>query len=151
VLLTEFKSEYTETNGAGTQSLIIFAHGDASVIPQNREMKLCFKSVEDGYERVFVEGQEVQAVKRLSDCVEVLLPFDSTKTYRVEVSYPAKTRLQRLQEHAKRVLTDVQGINANKEYSWRVLAQLTTEEEFILTVDALPVDMATKLRLKEVL
>lgn len=151
VLFTEFKSEYTEINGTGTQSLIVFAHGDASVIPQNRTLKVCFKSVEDGRVRLFIDGQEMQAIKRLSDCVEVILPFDAAKTYRIEVSYPALTRLQYLQNRAKKVLTEAQGVNANKEYSFRVLAQVNTEEEFAQTIEALPLDMATKLRLKEVL
>ncbi len=151
VLFTEFKSEYTEMDGTGTQSLNIFAHGDPKIIPQNRTLKVCFKSVPDGQVRLLVDGQETAAVKRLSDCVEVLLPFDAPKTYRIEVSYPALTRLQYLRNRAQKVLTEAQGINVNKEYSWKLLIQAPTEEDFFQTIETLPVDMATKLRLKEVL
>ena len=151
VLFTEFKSEYTELNGAGTQSLIIFTHGDPTVIPQNREMKICFKNVEDGYVRLCVDGKEEVCKKRLSDCVEVTLSFAAEKTYRIEVIYPVKTRLQRWLKGAQRILTESQGVNYNKEYAWRILLQATTEEEYVQLIDALPVDMATKLRLKETL
>ncbi|MBQ7948523.1 MAG: alpha-xylosidase [Clostridia bacterium] len=151
VLFTEFKSEYTELNGAGTQSLIIFTHGDPTVIPQNREMKICFKNVEDGYVRLYVDGKEEVCKKRLSDCVEVTLSFAAEKTYRIEVIYPVKTRLQRWLKGAQRILTESQGVNYNKEYAWRILLQATTEEEYVQLIDALPVDMATKLRLKETL
>ena len=151
VLFTEFKSEYSEWNGVATQTLIIFTHGDASVIPENRQVKLCFKSVPTGDARLFIDGEEMTFTKRLSDCVEVLLPFEADKTYRLEVSYPVKTRLQRWQDHAKKVLTEAQGSNIHKKASWDILSEMTTEEEFIEAVETLPVDMATKSRIKEVL
>ena len=101
--------------------------------------------------RLFIDGEEMTFTKRLSDCVEVLLPFEADKTYRLEVSYPVKKRLQRWQEHAKKVLTEAQGSNMHKRASWDILSGVTTEEEFIETVETLPVDMAAKLRIKEVL
>ena len=151
VLFTEFKSEYTETNGAGTQSFIIFAHGDKTVIPQNREIKVCFKSVRSGNVRLFIDGVEMTYTKRLTDCVEVIIPFDAEKTYRIEVTYPIKSRLQKWLDRAQKVLTEAQGANPNKKYAYDVLKQVTTEEEYVQTVDALSLDLATKLRLKEIL
>lgn len=151
VLFTEFKSEYTETNGAGTQSFIIFAHGDKTVIPQNREMKVCFKSVKNGNVRLFIDGVEMTYTKRLTDCVEVIIPFDAEKTYRIEVTYPIQSRLQKWIDRAQKVLTEAQGVNSNKKYAYDVLKQVTTEEEYAQTVDALTLDLATKLRLKEIL
>lgn len=151
VLFTEFKSEYTETNGAGTQSFIIFAHGDKTVIPQNREMKVCFKSVKNGNVRLFIDGVEMTYTKRLTDCVEVIIPFDAEKTYRIEVTYPIQSRLQKWIDRAQKVLTEAQGVNSNKKYAYNVLKQVTTEEEYAQTVDALTLDLATKLRLKEIL
>jgi len=49
------------------------------------------------------------------------------------------------------VLTEAQGSNMHKRASWDILSGVTTEEEFIETVETLPVDMAAKLRIKEVL
>ena len=151
VLFTEFKSEYTETNGAGTQSFIIFTHGEKTVIPQNREMKVCFKNVKNGKVRLFIDGVEMTCMKRLTDCVEVVIPFDAEKTYRIEVTYPVQTRLQKWLDRAQKVLTEAQGLNPNKKYAYDVLKQVASEEEYAQMVDALPLDMATKLRLKEIL
>ena len=133
------------------QSLRIFTEGDKSVIPQSRSIKLRFKNVENGDVRLFINGEEMYCTQRLTDCVEVSFPFDAEKEYRVEVTYAAKTRLGKWLAHAQKVLTEAQGINPNKEYAYRVLLQADTEETYAQMIDALPVDMAAKLRLKEVL
>jgi len=150
VLFTEFKSEFTQMHGACTQSLIIFTHGEASVIPQNREMKVYFKNVKNGNLRFIVDGEAQTYQTRLSDCVEVKFAFDPKKTYRIELTYPERTRLEKWLERAKRVLTEAQGANINKEQAWHILLQARTEEEYLATLDNLPVDLATKLRLKEI-
>lgn len=149
VLFTHFVSEFIETEGACTQSLTISSEGDKDVIPQTRSIKVCFKSIENGDVRLFVDGEEAPCVKRLSDCVEVILPFDADKTYRIEVTYAVRTRLEKWQARARKVLTEAQGINPNKEYAYRVLMQAATEEEYAQAIEGLPVDMATKLRLRE--
>jgi alpha-glucosidase (family GH31 glycosyl hydrolase) len=151
VLFTDFKSEFSETEGACTQALTISTEGDKEVISQNRQLKVCFKSVKNGTVRLFIDGEEMTCTKRLSDCVEVILPFEADKTYRVEVTYPAQNRLQKCLTRAQKVLTEAQGLNNNKEYAYRMLLQATTEEHYAQMIDSLPVDMATKLRLKEIL
>ena len=133
------------------QVLTISTEGDKAIIPQNREMKVRFKSVVNGTVRLFINDEEVPATKRLTDCVEVILPFDGDNTYRIEVTYPTVTRLGKWLQRACRVLTEAQGINGNKDYAYRMLLQVTTEEEYAQMIDGLPVDMATKLRLKEIL
>ena len=151
VLFTDFKSEYTETEGACTQSLLISTQGDTAIIPQNREMRVCFKSAQNAMPRLLVDGEEVAFTKRLTDGVEVVFPFDGAKTYRVEFTYPLATRLQKWLLRAKKILTEAQGINGNKEYAYQALLQVQTEEQYAQMIDSLPVDMATKLRLKEIL
>ena len=151
VLFTDFKSEFTETEGACTQALTISTEGDKEVISQNRQLKVCFKSVKNGTIRLFIDEVDMTCTKRLSDCVEVILPFEADKTYRVEVTYPAQNRLQKWLARAQKVLTEAQGVNNNKEYAYRMLLQATTEEHYAQMIDSLPVDMATKLRLKEIL
>ena len=151
VLFTDFTSEFGETEGACMQSLTISTEGDKEIIPQNREMKVRFKSVKNGKVRVFVDGEETECKKRLTDCVEVIMPFDAEKKYRVEVTYTLQTRLEKWLERAQKVLTEAQGANPNKEYAYRLLQQVTTEEEYVQMIDGLPVDMVTKLRLKEIL
>ena len=151
VLFTDFSSEYEETDGACTQRLTISTEGDGAIIPQERVLKICFKSVENGDLRVFVNDEETDVKKRLSDCVEVVLPFSAENVYRIELTYPKLERLEKWLKRACKVLTEVQGINANKDYAYKMLLQVTTEEEYVQMIDALPLDMAAKLRLKEIL
>jgi hypothetical protein len=151
VLFTDFKSEYSETENGSVQVLTISTEGDKAVIPQNRELKVRFKSVANGTVRLFINEEEAVIAKRLIDCVEVVLPFDADNTYRIEVTYPTVTRLGKWLQRACRVLTESQGINGNKEYAYRMLLQATAEEQYAQMIDGLPVDMATKLRLKEIL
>ena len=54
-------------------------------------------------------------------------------------------------QRACKVLTEAQGINGNKDYAYKMLKQITTEEEYVRIIDTLPLDMVTKLRLKEIL
>ena len=133
------------------QSLTISTEGDKEIIPQNREMKVRFKSVKNGKVRVFVDGEETECKKRLTDCVEVIIPFDAEKKYRVEVTYTLQTRLEKWLERAQKVLTEAQGMNVNKVNSYFALQQVSTEEEYVQMIDGLPVEMLTKLRLKEIL
>ncbi len=151
VLFTDFKTEYTETEGACTQVLYISTRGDTAIIPQNRQLKLCFKSVKQGAVRLFINEEEVECAKRLTDCVEVILPFDGMNNYRIELTYPNATRLQKWLQRATKVLAEAQGVNGNKELAYQTLLQATTEAEYAQAIDGLPVDMATKLRLKETL
>ncbi len=151
VLYTEFKSEYTEVNGAGTQSLIIFTHGEASVCPENRKMKVCFKSVQDGKVRLIVDGVEVPCEKRLSNELSVEFAFDPAKTYRVEVTYSTKTRLEKWLARAKDILTVAEGANPQKLAAWRQISQAKTEEEYAYFVESAPLELGTKQRLKEIL
>ena len=151
VLFTVFKSEYSEMEGACTQVLTISTEGDPTIIPENREVKVRFKSVENGQVRVFVNGEETETKKRLTDCVEVVIPFEADKTYRVEVVYPSATRLEKWLKRACKVLAEAQGINGNKDSAYKTLKEVTSEEEYAKVVDTLPVDMATKQRLKEIL
>ena len=151
VLFTDFSAEFSEMEGACTQVLSISTEGDKEIIPQNREMKVRFKSVKNGTVRLFVDDEETEVKKRLTDCVEVVIPFDAEKKYRMEVTYPAQTRLEKWLERAQKVLTDAQGANPNKVQAYNAWKQVTTEEEYVQIIESLPVDMVTKLRLKEIL
>ena len=83
--------------------------------------------------------------------MEVVLPFAVENVYRIELTYPKVERLGKWLQRACKVLTESQGINGNKSYAYKMLKQATTEEEYAQMIDGLPVDMATKLRLKETL
>lgn len=151
VLFTEFKSEYTEINGVGTQSLIIFSHGEYAVCPENREMKICFKNVKNAHVRLLVDGEAVAPKRRLSDCVEVSFAYSPAKTYRLEISYIPTPKLQKWILRARDVLMTAEGNNTEKGKAWRRIAKATTFDEYLAELDNPMLDYATKLRLKEIL
>ena len=151
VMMTDFTSEFVETNGVCTQSLQISTRGDGSVIPQNRVMKISFRNVRDGRVKLFVDGEETPCKIRLSEFVEAYFPFDASKTYRVEVLYPGKTPMEKLIARAKRILTEIQAGNYAKELVWKAVKETTTPEEYAAAVDNSSLDLGAKLRLKETL
>ena len=151
VLFTEFKSDFEESNGACTQSLSIFSHGDMTVCPTNREMKVCFKNIKNGRLRVMENGEPVAYTKRYTDNVELVFAYDPTKTYRIEVIYFKQSRLEKCIERAKRILTECEGVNMEKSKTWNAILQATTWESYLYAVDTSAVDTVTKIRLKEVL
>ena len=150
-LFTDFYSEFVETEGVCTQSLTISARGDGSVIPRNRVLKIAFRNVKNGTIRVFVDGVEVQSSKRLSECLEVELPYAPVYTYQIIATYPSKTSYQRLLERACRVLTECEGANLEKERVWRLLSQTSTVEEFVYIVGSSRLEPIIKQKLQETL
>ena len=149
VLYTDFKSEYTETDGVCTQSLTISTQGEGSVCPKNRTIKVCFKSVREGKASLFVDGEETPCKTRLSDRLSVEFAFDPAKTYRVEVTYPAQTRLEKWFIRAQEILTETEGGNTQKFAVWQQLSSVQSEAEYIRFVDSAPLELGVKQRLKE--
>jgi hypothetical protein len=148
-LYTQFVSSFGETDGVCTQTLTISAQGDFAICPQNRTMKVCFKNVREGEARLFVDDEEVPCKTRLSDRVSVEFAFDPSKTYRVELTYPTLTRLEKWFMRAQEILTETEGVNAQKLAVWRQLASAQSEAEYIQLVDGAPLEMGVKQRLKE--
>ena len=151
VLSTEFKSEYEETDKVCTQSLIIFTQGDDTIIPETRVMKVCFKNVKSGKVRLFVDGKEMLCETRLTDCVEVRFPFSPAETYKIEVMYAKQTKMEKIIERAKKILTLAEAGNYAKDLAWKAIKAATTEEEYKTAVEKATLELGVKLRLKETL
>ena len=151
VLMTDFASQYTETNGVCMQSLTISSRGDGSVIPQNREMKVVFKSVKDGQVKLFVDGVKTPCEVRLSECVSAKFAFSPEKTYRVEITYPIKSQMEKIIDRAKKVLTEAKAGNYAKDRAWKEIKNAAAVEEYKLAVERATLDLAVKLRLMETL
>ncbi len=149
VLMTDFAAAFAEEEGICTHVLQITTRGEGSVVPQNRSIKVVFRNVTDGRVRLLVDGEEGKAEMRLSEFLEVSFPFEAGKTYRIEVLYPAKTKVEKLVERAKKILTQAQAGNYAKELAWRVIQASMTEEEYLEAVDNATLELCTKLRLKE--
>jgi hypothetical protein len=148
---TDFQSEYTQTKVVCTQSLIISAHGDSSVIPQNRTLKLVFKGVQNGEVSLAVDGVDTPIEKRLSECLEVEIAYSPLRVYQIEVSYPHKSVMEKRLERAKRILTEGEGANPEKKRVWDLLAKTASVQEFADIVENSRLEPIVKQRLQETL
>ena len=150
-LMTDFTSQFVEMNGACMQVLTISSRGEGDVVPQNRTIKTVFKNATNGEVKLYEDDKEVSCEKRLSTHLELSFAFEAGKTYRVELTYPSQTRLEKLLLRAKKILTEAQAGNYAKERAWQTIAEATTVEEYLYAVERSSLDLGIKLRLKETL
>ncbi len=148
---TDFQSKYTQTKGVCTQSLTISAHGNEAVIPQNRTLKIVFKGVQNGEVSLLVDGVKTTIEKRLSECLEVEIAYSPLRVYQIEVSYPYKNAMEKRLQRAKRILTEGEGANPEKQKTWTALSAVTTLQEMIDRIDISHLDEIVKQKLKETL
>lgn len=148
---TQFTANYTQTEGAGTQTLTIRGCGESSVLPANRRLKIRFKNIAEGEVRLFVDGEERETEELLLDCAAVDLDFRAGAEYRIEVQFKEKTPREKRSDRAKRVLQRAEGDNMVKVALWQTLNQAETVEEYVRTVDGANVKPCVKERLKETL
>ena len=134
-LFTHFRNEYTETNGIAKQTLHITFEGDGSVIPEDRVLAIRFKDIRDGDIALYANGVRVEANEILTDCAALDLAPDAGVAYRIEVTYAAKTALDRMRAAALRVLTCGEDETVKKEALLRQLMQAESVEAFAKTVE----------------
>lgn len=134
-LFTHFKNEYTEENGVARQTLCITFEGDGTVVPTDRVLALRFKSVRDASVSLFADGARIEANEVLTDCVGVDLAPDTAKEYRVVLTYPAKTEMDRLHAAARRVLLCAEGETVKKESLLKLLMATESREAYEKAVD----------------
>ena len=151
VFLTEFFAEYTQTDGAGTQALIIQSRGTASVIPQNRSLTVRFKNIEKGKIRLFIDGKKASFDGTQTDCAEVKFPFEKGKTYRVEVGFAIESKLEKQKKRAQKQLTLLQGSNVEKQALYLALKKAKTEKQYAVAVKKSSLPDVIKQRLLETL
>ncbi len=149
VIFTDIVSQFSETNGVRTQLLQLSTRGINKVMPEDRRVKIVFKSVMDGRVHLFIDGEQAPVETRLSEFVEVSFALEAEKTYALQVMYPAKNKVEKLIERAKKILTQAQAGNYVKELVWKAIKQATTEEEYLDAVSGSTLDQGIKLRLKE--
>lgn len=147
----DFRTQIKEENSVCLQTLFIESHGDRSVCPSGRSIKVCFKNVEDGSVLVTADGKTINYTKRFTDRVEVVFPYEPNRDYQITASYTRKTQLEKCILRAKRILTESEGLNAEKANAWEQLLKVATIKEYLDVVDTLSIDGVTKKRLKEIL
>ncbi len=146
---THFLADYAETEGVCTQSLTIFSKGTARVIPQDRVLSVRFQNAPFGEIAFFIDGVQTEIDEWLTDCPAVKFPFESEKTYRIEVSFSKKNRLGKWKERAEKILLLAEGDNKEKYACYRALRSAETEEEFVVRVKKAQIAEIAKLRLME--
>ena len=146
---TEICSVFSKSKGAGTQSLTIFGQGDSAVIPQNREISVRFKNIEDGEIKLFIDGKEIRAEKWLTDCAGIKFPFEMGKTYRIEVEFLLKSKIEKLKERAVKELTFGQGNNAEKQKAYLALKKAKSATDFKRILDGVRIPNIVKQRILE--
>ncbi len=149
VFFTKFTSEISETEGVCTQALTITSSGEASVIPENRQLAVRFKDIEDGEVRLFVDGEEIETEEWLTSCAAVRFVFEPNKIYRVEVKFKKRTKLEKLKARAKTVLIRAEGENKTKYEAYLKLVVAVRVEHFVSIVEESSLPDITKLRLLE--
>ncbi len=150
VLFTNFKAEYTETDGVCTQSLTVFAKGDSEVIPAERNLLVRFKNIPNAEIKTFVDGAQVETEKLYLDCAAArIVSFECGKTYRVEAKFKKENRLEGWKRRATKLLTLAEGNNVEKYAFYENLTAAQTEEEFIDLIDTCALPEIIKLRIKE--
>ena len=142
-------TEFSKNKGAGTQSLMIFGQGDRAVIPQNREISVRFKNIEDGEVKLFIDGKEAPTDKWLTDCAGVKFPFEMGKNYRVEVCFLLQGKLEKLKKRAVKELTVAQGNNAQKQKVYLSLSKAKSVADFKRILEGASLPEIVKLRILE--
>ncbi|MBQ2701998.1 MAG: DUF4968 domain-containing protein [Clostridia bacterium] len=146
---TEFTSQYTENDGACTQSLTVKGKGDSLVLPQNRTLLIRFERLFEGEVSLFIDGEQAETEEVLTSCTAVRFAFEPEKEYKIEVSYRKKTKLQKIITQAKNVLLLAEGENNEKSSVWNKLQKAESENEYLSIVEESKLPPITKLKLKE--
>lgn len=150
-VFTDFQTEYTETEGVGTQILRIFTRGETDVIPQNRIMRILFKDIPDGELEMYENGRKLSLKKVLTDCVAAKFVFNPAATYEMKVRFAVKTELEKQKERALAVLLRACENNERKFELYQRLQKTQTLDEFVSVIDEANVAPIVKLLLKETL
>ena len=101
----------SKTEGAGVQSLRISSCGDREVVPQNRVMDICFKSVKNGKITVKKNGEIVLFKKKYGDCARVEIVFEPYAEYEIAVEFALLSKKEERVAQAFDVFEDILSIN----------------------------------------
>jgi len=149
-LFTKFVSKHQERNGEAEQTLTISTEGDCSVVPAKRRFAIRFKNITDAEISVYVDGEQVSIEEVLTDCAAVDLTLEAKRTYRIKLTYKAKTYMEKLMKYAWFVLCCAEGRTFSKDNLWKELVKAATVEEYVKIIDETNfVSKVIKERLKE--
>ncbi len=135
----------------GEQTVKIFAEGNASVIPENRILRVMFKDIEKGAVTVYKDGKELKTEKTYADCPAIIFPFDPRSEYTVKISFFSETRLEYLKRRALKVLLESEGNSLMKKQAFDGINQAVSVEQYALQTESDLLPKIIKLRLKETL
>ena len=149
---TRFVNTYTQTTGAGMQSLTIKAEGDIGVLPQNRTLRVVFKELApETRVCVYKNGKALVLQKIYADDAAAEFVFDPTAEYLVTAEVCPCTEKQERTARALKVLIASEGEIAQKEKTWGAIRAAETVDAYLEAVQTSALSNGVKLRLLETL
>lgn len=134
-LLTHFATSMIEENGRCMQQLTISAQGDWGIIPKNRVYVIKFKDIQEGKITVYRNGKHMVVEEYLTDCTAVELAYNVNSTYTIEVDFIPRTKVQKLVEHARRILLKAKGQTSLKNRFWKRIRGVHSVEGYLTEVE----------------
>ena len=98
-------------NGYAEQSLEITSHGDESVVPAGRKMRLCFEGAEKGEITLKINKKATKVQKIYADRVTLELDFSAGAKYEIVVKYKRDDKFTAWKKRATKILTECDGNN----------------------------------------
>lgn len=151
-LFTKFETKYEEVDGRAKQMLFVSMQGDASVIPEDRVLKIRFKNISDGQVSLYVDGQKIPTEELLTDCAAIDVVVQAGKEYQIEVDFTLRTPVKKLIDYARKTLICAEGNVEYKNALWKQIASIKSMDEYVKLVDETDkISDAVKACLKEIL
>lgn len=148
---TEFRMEESESGGQCVQKLFISSHGDASVVPDGRVLRIRFENIENGELTLTADGKSVPVGRADAEIAAADIAFAAGKTYCLSVRYRVPDALRAWLYRAVRELSRSEGGFCEKKSLRRALEGAQTLEECVAAVKASPLLNGVKERLLETL
>lgn len=148
----EMRTEFVSRLEENTQTVTVIAKGNGAVIPKNRSLKLSFRNIKNGKVQATANGKPIEIKTVLSDCLRVEFCLEKGVKYEISVTFAQKSKIEKLLERAKEILTQTEGDNVNKFWNgWKALEQAKTVEEYVNLMQYIKVGNEAKERLLETL
>ncbi len=148
-LETVFENRSATDGNLTRQTLIIHSVGDENVIPEDRTLKVVFRSIPDGKASLKINGEKVNTPDEMRDCVTVTFAYDPANTYEITVEYETRTDLQRLLDRTQQVMMSTESVIQLKVTTFDKLKTAKNIEEFRAIVNESEFEDCVKARLLE--
>lgn len=145
----EFSTRFTVCAEGAKQMVTIVGEGDWHVVPEDRVLRIRFANIRDGKITVTRDGVKLDVEPMYEDDLSVEIPFDALSKYAISVNPLYVSDIDRLKNHAKKILLSVESDYLNKQTAYWSIDKVKTEEEYREAVAAFPFSDVIKARFLE--